>query len=103
MHGRRAVLMTSCVMIAGMVPMALGLGEGGEQTAPLGRAVIGGLLVATFATLFILPSVFAVVQGRSSTESASLDPDDPESANFDHSREQPDGEADGARRPSGTV
>ena len=47
--------MTSCAMIAGMVPMALGLGEGGEQTAPLGRAVIGGLIAATFATLLILP------------------------------------------------
>ncbi len=50
-------------MIAGMVPMALGLGEGGEQTAPLGRAVIGGLLAATLATLFVLPLVFAVVHG----------------------------------------
>jgi multidrug efflux pump subunit AcrB len=79
----RPILMTSCAMIAGMVPMALGLGEGGEQTAPLGRAVIGGLLVATFATLFLLPTVFAVIQGRSSTESASLDPDDRESRYFD--------------------
>ena len=85
----RPILMTSCAMIAGMVPMALGLGEGGEQTAPLARAVIGGLAVATFATLFILPSVFAIIQGRSSTQSASLDPDDPESAYFDHSGEQP--------------
>ena len=50
-------------MIAGMVPMALALGEGGEQTAPLGRAVIGGLLAATFATLLVLPAVFAVVHG----------------------------------------
>ena len=50
-------------MIAGMVPMALGLGEGGEQSAPLGRAVIGGLAVATGATLLILPAVFAVVMG----------------------------------------
>jgi multidrug efflux pump subunit AcrB len=82
-HRLRPILMTSCAMIAGMVPMALGLGEGGEQTAPLGRAVIGGLAIATFATLFVLPSVFAVVQGRSSTRSASLDPDDPESPNFD--------------------
>ena len=53
--------MTSCAMIAGMVPMALGLGEGGEQTAPLGRAVIGGLVAATLATLFVLPAVFALV------------------------------------------
>src|SRR5207248_11794554 len=76
----RPILMTSCAMIAGMAPMALGFGEGGEQTAPLGRAVIGGLAVATLATLFVLPSVFAVVQGHSSTRSVSLDPDDPESA-----------------------
>jgi multidrug efflux pump subunit AcrB len=96
-HRLRPILMTSCAMIAGMVPVALGLGEGGEQTAPLGRAVIGGLAVATFATLLVLPSVFAVVQGRSSTRSASLDPDDPESANFDRGGEQP-AERDGAAR-----
>jgi multidrug efflux pump subunit AcrB len=98
-HRLRPILMTSCAMIAGMVPMALGLGEGGEQTAPLGRAVIGGLAVATFATLFILPSIFAVVQGRSSTRSASLDPDDPESPHFDHGGEhlaKHDGESHGA-------
>jgi hypothetical protein len=71
------------------VPMSLGLGEGGEQTAPLARAVIGGLAVATFATLFILPSVFAIIQGRSTTRSASLDPDDRDSSYFDHSGEQP--------------
>jgi multidrug efflux pump subunit AcrB len=82
-HRLRPILMTSCAMIAGMVPMSLGMGEGGEQTAPLARAVIGGLAVATFATLFILPTVFAVVQGRSSTRSVSLDPDDPESSSFD--------------------
>ncbi len=61
----RPILMTSCAMIAGMVPMALGLGEGGEQSAPLGRAVIGGLSVATGATLLILPAVFTVVMGSS--------------------------------------
>jgi multidrug efflux pump subunit AcrB len=82
-HRLRPILMTSCAMIAGMAPMALGLGEGGEQTAPLGRAVIGGLLVATFATLFILPAVFAVVQGLGGTRSVSLDPDDPGSAYHD--------------------
>src|SRR5207302_4783032 len=80
----RPILMTSCAMIAGMIPMALGLGEGGEQTAPLARAVIGGLGVATVATLLLLPAVFAIVQSRSSTQSASLDPDDPESPYFDH-------------------
>jgi multidrug efflux pump subunit AcrB len=87
-HRLRPILMTSCAMIAGMVPLALGLGEGGEQTAPLGRAVIGGLLIATFATLFLLPSVFAVVLGRSSTQSVSLDPDDPDSTYFDRRGEQ---------------
>jgi multidrug efflux pump subunit AcrB len=68
--------MTSCAMIAGMTPMALGVGEGGGQTAPLGRAVIGGLLFATAATLFVLPSVFAMIQTRAHRRSASLDPDD---------------------------
>ena len=75
----RPVLMTSLAMIAGMIPLALALGSGGEETAPLGRAVIGGLLFATLATLGILPSVFAAVQGGASTASASLDPDDPAS------------------------
>ena len=60
----RPVLMTALAMIVGMVPMALGLGEGGEQNAPLGRAVIGGLLFATVATLFFVPSVFAIIHGR---------------------------------------
>ena len=60
----RPVLMTALAMIIGMVPMALGLGEGGEQNAPLGRAVIGGLLFATVATLFFVPSVFAVFHTR---------------------------------------
>ncbi len=60
----RPVLMTALAMIIGMVPMALGFGEGGEQNAPLGRAVIGGLLFATVATLFFVPSVFAMVHGR---------------------------------------
>ena len=78
----RPILMTSCAMIAGMVPMALGIGEGGDQAAPLGRAVIGGLLAATATTLFVLPAVFAYLQGRTSTDSASLDPDDPESRHF---------------------
>ena len=55
--------MTSCAMIAGMIPMALGWSEGGEQTAPLGRAVIGGLAAATLATLVVLPTVFAIIQG----------------------------------------
>ena len=72
----RPVVMTALAMIIGMVPMALSLGEGGEQTAPLGRAVVGGLLAATFATLFVLPAIFALVQGRAHRRSASLHPDD---------------------------
>ena len=60
--------MTSFAMIAGMMPMALGFGEGGEQTAPLGRAVVGGLAAATLATLFVLPLVFAIVQRRATTQ-----------------------------------
>jgi Cu/Ag efflux pump CusA len=69
-------------MIAGMLPMALALGEAGQQNAPLGRAVIGGLAAATFATLFVLPSMFALIQGRASAASLSLDPDDPRSAHY---------------------
>ena len=72
----RPILMTSLAMIAGMTPMALGLGEGGEQTAPLGRAVVGGLAAATVATLLILPGIFAIVQARAHRRSASLDPDE---------------------------
>ena len=62
----RPVLMTALAMIIGMLPMALGLGEGGEQNAPLGRAVIGGLVFATVATLFFVPTVFSIVHGRRS-------------------------------------
>jgi Cu/Ag efflux pump CusA len=74
--------MTSAAMIAGMLPMAFGLGEAGQQNAPLGRAVIGGLSAATIATLFVLPGVFAILQRRAGAGSASLDPADPESASF---------------------
>ena len=59
----RPVLMTALAMIIGMVPMALGLGDGGEQNAPLGRAVIGGLLFATVSTLFFVPTVFSMLHG----------------------------------------
>lgn len=60
----RPVMMTALAMMIGMVPMAIGLGEGGEQNAPLGRAVIGGLMFATVATLFFVPGVFAIVRHR---------------------------------------
>lgn len=68
----RPILMTSLAMMAGMVPMASGMGEAGEQTAPLGRAVIGGLFASTLAALFILPQVFAWVQQKTTYDSPSL-------------------------------
>jgi multidrug efflux pump subunit AcrB len=66
----RPVLMTALAMIIGMIPMALGFGEGGEQNAPLGRTVIGGLIFATIATLFFVPAVFAIFHGRRETKNA---------------------------------
>ncbi len=85
----RPILMTGAAMIAGMIPMALGLSEGGEQTAPLARAVIGGLSGAMIATLLVLPAIFAMLTSRSSRASASLDPGDPESAHFESSEVPP--------------
>ncbi|MSR79372.1 MAG: efflux RND transporter permease subunit [Gemmataceae bacterium] len=78
----RPVLMTSLAMTAGMFPMALGLGEGGDQTAPLARAVIGGLLASTMATIFLLPGVFALLTYKMDSKSQSLDPEDPESSYY---------------------
>ena len=78
----RAILMTTLAMGGGMVPLALGLGEEGNQTAPLGRAVIGGLAAATIATLLVLPAVFAIVQRRAPNRSASLDPLDAQSPQY---------------------
>ncbi|MBY0515219.1 MAG: efflux RND transporter permease subunit, partial [Gemmataceae bacterium] len=82
----RPVLMTSCAMIAGMVPMAVGFGAGGEQTAPLGRAVVGGLAASTLATLLVLPAVFALVQRKARVVGPSLDPNDPQSSFFDEDK-----------------
>ncbi len=79
----RPILMTSCAMIAGMIPLAIGFSEGSEQTAPLGRAVIGGLAAATLSTLVVLPSVFAIIQGGAGRQSASIDPADSESSHYD--------------------
>ena len=79
----RAILMTAAAMIFGMLPMALGFSESGRQTAPLGRAVIGGLLAATISTLFILPSIYAIFQRRAQATSPSLNPDDPESRYYE--------------------
>jgi multidrug efflux pump subunit AcrB len=78
----RPILMTSLAMMAGMLPLALGWGEGGDQTAPLGRAVVGGLLLATLATLLVLPAVFALLRGRVGVRPVSLDPEDPESGHY---------------------
>ncbi len=72
----RPILMTSIAMIAGMIPMATGMGEGGDQIAPLGQAVIGGLIASTLVSLLILPAVFSLVQRRASYVSVSLDPED---------------------------
>jgi len=73
----RPVLMTALAMVIGMLPMALGLGEGGEQNAPLGRAVIGGLVFATCATLLFVPVVFSVIHGRAGTGAAADGPNNP--------------------------
>jgi multidrug efflux pump subunit AcrB len=78
----RPILMTACAMTVGMVPMALALEHGSEMEAPLGRAVIGGLVASTFVTLFIVPSVFALLMGRMTPASPSLHPDDPESSYY---------------------
>lgn len=78
----RPILMTALAMVAGMIPMASGLGEAGDQSSPLGRAVVGGLIASTFAALFILPLVFAWTQGKAGTQSVSLDPEDEESKHY---------------------
>ena len=78
----RPILMTTVAMVMGMIPMALGLGEGGDQASPLGRAVIGGLIASTFAALFILPLVFSWVQSKTTTDSVSLDPEDKDSTHY---------------------
>lgn len=80
----RPILITSMAMVAGMVPMAIGFGEGGDQAAPLGIAVIGGLLFSTLTILFILPMVYNRVKGRKRYVSASLDPDDQTSKHFEN-------------------
>ncbi len=72
----RPILMTSMAMIAGMIPMASGLGESGDQSAPLGRAVIGGLIASTIAALFIVPLVYGWIQQKATFKSVSLLPED---------------------------
>lgn len=78
----RPIVMTALAMVVGMIPMASGLGEAGDQSSPLGRAVVGGLIASTFAALFILPLTFAWGQGKATTQSVSLDPEDEESIHF---------------------
>ena len=75
----RPIIMTTLAMIAGMIPMAVGFGEGGEQVAPLGQSVIGGLIMSTLTTLFVLPHLFVWVRRNAGHQSVSLDPDDDES------------------------
>ena len=79
----RAILMTATAMIFGMIPMAMGYSEGGSPSTPLGRAVIGGLILSTFATLTILPSIYAILQSKASVASVSLNPMDPTSQYYD--------------------
>ncbi len=78
----RPIMMTAMAMVVGMIPMASGIGEAGDQTSPLGRAVIGGLIASTFAALFILPLVFAWGRGKATTASLSLEPDDAASSEY---------------------
>jgi multidrug efflux pump subunit AcrB len=79
----RPILMTACAMTVGMVPMALALEEGSQMQAPLGRAVIGGLVMSTFATLLVVPCIFALLIGRSVARSPSVYPGDPGSTHYD--------------------
>lgn len=78
----RPIIMTTLAMVAGMLPMAIGFGEGGDQVSPLGRAVIGGLIFSTFSVLVILPLVFEWMQKNTSIISPSLDPEDKESIHY---------------------
>jgi predicted RND superfamily exporter protein len=88
----RPILMTACAMTVGMVPMALALERGSQMQAPLGRAVIGGLVMSTFATLLVVPGIFALLIGRRVARSPSIYPDDRDSPHYDpllwnHNRE----------------
>jgi hypothetical protein len=87
--------MTACAMIAGMLPIALALEAGSQMQALLGWAVTGGLLVSTFATLPILPAVYALVMGNSRYLFPSMDPDDPKSPHHDPGRTEPRGWGEG--------
>jgi hypothetical protein len=90
----RPILMTACAMTVGMVPMALALERGSQMQTPLGLAVIGELVMSTFATLLVLRSIFAVVIGGTVARSPSVYPDDPESAHYDPNVFAQDGQSD---------
>ena len=97
----RPILMTACAMTVGMVPMALALERGSQMQAPLGLAVIGGLVMSTFATLLVLPSIFAVVIGRKVARSPSIYPDDPDSPHYDPEVFAGEGESGDEAPPAG--
>ena len=78
----RPIVMTAMAMVVGMIPMAIGMGEGSDQTSPLGRAVIGGLIASTIAALIILPIAFSWAQAKTTTQSVSLDPEDDQSIHY---------------------
>ncbi len=80
----RPILMTAFAMIAGMIPIASGLGDGGSQVAPLGQAVIGGLILSTITSLLVLPNLYAAVQKDANINGPSMDPDDPECVNYEY-------------------
>ena len=95
----RPILMTACAMTVGMVPMALALERGSQMQAPLGRAVIGGLVMSTFATLLVVPSFFAILIGKSVARSPSIHPADPDSRQYSPSVFANDGTSE-ARHPT---
>ncbi len=99
----RPILMTACAMTVGMVPMALALERGSQMEAPLGRAVIGGLVMSTFATLLVLPSIFALVVGGHKHRSPSLYPGNPESIHFDPEFDAPVEEEKGGSEHEGAA
>ncbi len=98
----RPILMTACAMTIGMVPMSLALEKGSQMEAPLGRAVVGGLLVSTFGTLLMLPPIFAIVIGTRKHRTPSLHPDDEESVHYDPVGASADHAADHRAKPRST-
>ena len=97
----RPIIMTSCAMISGMIPMSLGLEKGSEQNAPLGRAVMGGMAFSTFAALLVLPAVFTLLLNKAPADSPSLDPDDPGSTHYHPEPEAGGHGPDGASHVAG--